>query len=270
MIAVDRSYLDINAKIQKVENNQLPSFQINPLTTFTPMPWDQCGYGYGGRWSDPCGFGFDSPYDFQNWCGQNRLDYPSFGQINFNLNRLVFISAGDYGLGYGIQIGDVFLSGQETVVQVRRNGVQLASSQRSYLLLSLGKQSRSYVVEYLINGQDCYVDGGAYLPFRSMGAWISTSSRDIERLALANAQTMPQSISGFDYAKGNLGVVFLGEQPPHVSYSVDRVAYRGSTAVVYVKKSVVVSGLGSKTLPYFAFRFDKKIRAVKVVDVSTI
>lgn len=266
MIAIDRSYLDINAKIQKVEDNRLPSIQLNPLTSFTPMPWDQCGYGIGGLWNDPCGFGFDSPYDFRNWCNQNRLDYPIYGSIDFNLNRLVFISAGDYGLGYGIQIGDVFLSGEETIVQVRRNEVRLAPTQRSYLLLSLGRGSKKYTVEYLVNGQDCYVDSGPYLPFRAAGAWVATGAKDFDRLAIAGSP-MPTSISGFDYTKGNLGVVFLGEQAPHVTYKVDRVAYRGATAVVYVKKSVIVSGLASSTLPYFAFKFDKKIRTVKVVEM---
>ena len=269
MIAIDRAYLDINAKIQKVEANRLPSISLNPLTTFIPMPWNPCGYGIGGSWVDPVGFGFDSFNEFQGWCQQNQFGYPSeFGNIDFSVNRLVLVSAGDFGLGFGIQIGDVFMNSGETIIQVQRTNVQISPSQRSYLLLAMGRQTKKYSVEYLVSAQDCYLDSGPVLPFRTRGAWVATGAKDLSSLSAADGSQLPQPLVGFDYTKANLGIVFLGELQPHVNYSVDRVAYRGSTAVVYIKKSVVVSGLANPTYPYFAFRFDKKVRNIKVVDMT--
>ncbi|MBS1727987.1 MAG: protease complex subunit PrcB family protein [Armatimonadetes bacterium] len=265
MIAIDRGYLDLSAKFQKVESTALPSYQINPLTTFTPLPWSPCGYGIGGSWNDPCGFGFDTPYEFQNWCQRNRFDYPSYDAIDFSINRLVLVSAGDYGLGFRLQIGDVFISGGETIIQVHRSSTAIASGQRSYALLALSRQTQKYTVEYVVDGSECYLDSGTFLPFPSAGAWICSNSRDLERLAPGNV-VLPNSFGGFDFTRGSLGIVFLGQQQPHVNYSVAGVAYRGTVAYVYVKKTVIVAGLANPTSPYFAFRFDKRIRSVKVVD----
>lgn len=267
MIAIDRSYLDIQAKIDRVENNQPTSYQLNPLTTISFLPWNPCGYGYGGTWNDPCGYGFDSPYAFQNWCQQNRIDYPNFGQIDFNQSQLVFLSAGDFGLGWGIQVGDIFSRGGETVIQVRRGNTRLEANQRGFTLVSLSKGTGRFSVEYLVSGDDCYLDGGAYLPVRSANAWIVSSSKDLDRIG-GGYSDWSKSISGFDYSKGNLGLVCLGELPPHMIVAVDRVAYRGSVAYVYIKKSMKIAGLASSTSPYFAFQFDRKIRGIKVVDLS--
>ncbi len=267
MIAIDRTYLDLDAKFQRVEDNSLPSYQINPLTTITPLPWDPCGYGYGGSWSDPCGFGFDNPNDFQSWCDQNRFDarYQT-GQIDFRQNRLVLISGGDYGLGYGLQIGDIFLQGNETIVEVRRNGQTVASNQRSYLLLSMGRQTKKYSVEYLVSGNDCFLDQGRILPVQRSGAWIFQNEKEWEKVEIGDGTRTPRSISGFDYAKSNLGIVYLGEIQPSISYKIDRVAYRGQAAIVYLRKSVS-TGLINRNAPYFVFKFDKKIRNVKVVEM---
>ena len=266
MIAVDRTYLDLGAKFQRVEDNALPSYQIGPLTTVTPLPWDPCGYGYGGGWSDPCGFGFDSPNEFQSWCDQNRFDSPfQTGQIDFRQNRLVFISAGDWGLGFGLQIGDIFLQGGETVVQVRRNGQSQAADKRSYLLLSMGRQTKKYNVEYLVSGQECFLDQGLGLPLLRTATTVFQSQKEWERGASGPIDT-PKSISSFDFGKSNLGVVYNPEMPANISYTIDRVAYRGSTAMVYMRKSVSSLGVGMK-MPYFLFKFDKRIRAVKVIEM---
>ena len=267
MIAVDRTYLDLSAKFQRVEDNTLPSYQIGPMTTYTQLPWDPCGYGYGGGWSDPCGFGFDSPNEFQNWCDQNRFDSPyQTGQIDFRQNRLVFISAGDYGLGFGLQIGDIFLQGSETIVQVRRSGLSQSADKRSYLLVSMTRQSKKYSVEYLVSGNDCFLDQGRILPVQRAGSWIFQNQKEWDKIEIGDGTRTPRSISGFDYAKSNLGVVYLGEISPNISYSIDRVAYRGQAAIVYLKKSVS-TGLINMNVPYFVFKFDKKIRNVKVVEM---
>ena len=266
MIAVDRTYLDLSAKFQRVEDNSLPSYQIGPMTTYTPLPWDPCGYGYGGGWSDPCGFGFDSPNEFQTWCDQNRFDSPyQTGQIDFRQNRLVFISAGDYGLGFGLQIGDVFLQGSETIVQVRRSGQSQAPDKRSYLLVSMTRQSKKYSVEYLVPGNECFVDQGQGLPFQTATTRVFQSLREWDRAtdSWANA---PRSISSFDYGKSNMGVIYDPAVSPNVSYAIDRVAYRGSTAMVYMKKAVTSLAVGPK-MPYFILKFDKKVRNIKVVEL---
>ena len=266
MIAIDRTYLDLGAKFQRVEDNTLPSYQIGPMTTVTPLPWDPCGYGYGGGWSDPCGFAFDSSNEFQNWCDQNRFDAPfQTGQIDFRQNRLVFISAGDWGLGFGLQIGDVFLQGSETVVQVRRSGQSQATDKRSYLLLSMSKQSQKYSVEYLVSGQDCFLDQGQGLPLQKTTTSVFQSQKEWDRAATGSIDA-PKSISSFDYSKSNLGVVYSPDMQPNVSYAIDRVAYRGSTAMVYMRKSVSSVAIGSR-MPYFLFKFDKKVRAVKVIEM---
>lgn len=266
MIAVDRAKLDFVLKVQRVEDNSLPSYQIAPGVTFTPLPWSPCGYGYGGYWSDPCGFGFDSPYEFQNWCNQNNFENPYLtGQMNYQQNRLVFISGGDYGLGYSLQIGDIFLSGGETIVQVSRNGRSSVTTQRSYLLLSLVRESKKYTVEYMVSGSECFVEQGRYLPVRQAGSWVFQSQRDWERVVVDNGTSVSQSISNFDYTKSNMGVIYPGELPPNVSYSIDRVAYRGQTAMVYLKKTIS-SNLINKNSPYYVLKFDRKIRNIKVVD----
>ena len=249
MIAVDRTYLDLSAKFQRVEDNTLPSYQIGPMTTYTQLPWDPCGYGYGGGWSDPCGFGFDSPNEFQNWCDQNRFDSPyQTGQIDFRQNRLVFISAGDYGLGFGLQIGDIFLQGSETIVQVRRSGLSQSPDKRSYLLVSMTRQSKKYSVEYLVSGNDCFLDQGRILPVQRAGSWIFQNQKEWDKIEIGDGTRTPRSISGFDYAKSNMGVVYLGEISPNISYSIDRVAYRGQAAIVYLKKSVS-TGLSNMNVP---------------------
>jgi PrcB C-terminal len=266
MIAIDRTLLDLSARFTKTEDNSLPSYSIAPGVTYTQLPWNPCGYGYGGSWSDPCGYGFDSPYEFESWCNQNNFDSPyQTGQIDFRQNRLVFISAGDYGLGYSLQIGDIFIRGGETVVQVRRNG-RATSTQRSYLLVSLGRESKKYNVEYLVSGNDCFVEQGRLLPLRQPGAWVFTSQRDWDRMQVDNGVFTPDSISKFDYAKSNLGIVYMGELPNSVSCSIDRVAYRGQTAMVYMRK-IVSSNLISRNVPYFVLKFDRKVRNIKVVDL---
>jgi hypothetical protein len=267
MIAIDRTYLDLSARFTKTQDNSLPSFQIAPGVTYTQLPWNPCGYGYGGSWSDPCGYGFDSSYEFQNWCSQNNFDFPSqYSQMDFRQNRLVFISAGDYGLGFSLQIGDIFLRGGETIVQVSRNGRSTSTSQRSYLLVGLGRESKRYTVEYLVNGNECYVDRGRYLPLQKPGSWVFSSQKDWQKVDLNNGVVTPPSIANFDYSKSNMGVVYLGEQPPSVSYSIDRVAYRGQTAVVYMKK-VVSSNLINGNVPYFVLKFDRKIRNINVLEM---
>lgn len=269
MIAIDRSYLDISAKIQKVEDNRLPSFQINPLTTFTPIPWSPCGYGYGGGWSDPCGYGFDSPMEFQSWCERNRCDLPlGYNQIDFSVNRLFFISAGDYGLGFGLQIGDVFMSGSTAVVQVRRGGASNSRSQRSYVLASISKQTQNVMVEYLVNSDECYLGTGINFPMATAGTMVASSRQDYDRLTGKNLVGMPNSISEFDYTNANLGIAYLGRLNPGLGYVIDRVAYRGPTAMIYVKKSLSSGGVINFTQPYFAFRLPKKVTGIKVIDAS--
>jgi PrcB C-terminal len=267
MIAIDRTLLDLSARFTKTEDNSLPSYTIAPGVTYTQLPWNPCGYGYGGTWSDPCGYGFDSPYEFESWCNQNNFDTPfQTGQIDFRQNRLVFVSAGDYGLGFGIQIGDIFVRGGETVVQVRRNGKASSSTQRSYLLVSLGRESKKYTVEYLVSGNDCFVDQGRLLPMQKTGAFVFQNQRDLEKSLVDNGTRIPNSIATFDYSVSNMGIVYLGEQPGSVSYTIDRVAYRGQTAMVYMKR-IVSSNFINMNAPYFIFKFDRKIRSIKVVDL---
>ncbi len=270
MIAIDRSYLDISARIQKVEDNRLPSFQINPLTSFTPIPWDQCGYGLGGSWSDPCGYEFDNSYDFQNWCNRNRFDAPiGYGQIDFSINRLLYISAGDYGIGFGLRVGNVFASGQLTVVQVERNGVATNSTQRSYVLAAVNRQSKNVVVEYIVGSDECYLGNGMDFPLATSGTMVVNTQADYDRLTGKNWTNAPEDIQRFNYAKNNLGVAYLGNVNSQVNYTIDRVAYRGPTAMVYVRKTIVVGGgVGSLTRPYFAFKLPKKVTGIKVIDVS--
>ena len=266
MIAIERTLLDLSAKFQRVEDNSLPSYQINPLTSITFLPWNPCGYGYGGDWSDPCGYGFDSPYDFQSWYRQNNFDNPiQTGQIDWQQNRLVFISGGDYGLGYSLQVGDIFLRGGETIVQVTRGGLSTNSTQRSYVLLSLAREHKKYTVEYVVNGNDCYVDAGRNLPLANSGAWVLQSQKDWDQMSRAGAR-VPDSISNFDYTKNRMGLINMGLQPANVSYKIDRVAYRGQTAMVYMKKAVMNLGFNMNE-PYFVLKFDRKIRSIKVVEL---
>jgi hypothetical protein len=266
MIAVERTLLDLSAKFQRVEDNSLPSYQVNPLTSITFLPWNPCGYGYGGDWSDPCGYGFDSPYDFQSWYRQNNFDNPiQTGQIDWQQNRLVFISGGDYGLGYSLQVGDIFLRGGETIVQVTRGGLSTNSTQRSYVLLSLAREHKKYTVEYVVNGNDCYVDAGRNLPLANSGAWVLQSQKDWDQMSRAGAR-VPDSISNFDYIKNRMGLINMGLQPANVSYKIDRVAYRGQTAMVYMKKAVMNLGFNMNE-PYFVLKFDRKIRSIKVVEL---
>ncbi|MEI8281447.1 MAG: protease complex subunit PrcB family protein [Armatimonadota bacterium] len=267
MIAVDRTYLDLSARFQRIEDNSLPSFQVGPTSTFTPVPWDPCGYGYGGSWTDPCGFGFDTSGEFLDWCNQNRFDAPyQTGQIDFRQNRLVLISAGDYGIGFGLQIGDIFLQGSETIVQVRRNGQSSAPTQRSYVLLSMSRQSKRYSVEYLVSGSDCFVEQGRFLPMQRSGSFVFQNQKEWQKVEFGDANLTPRSINGFDYSKSNLGVVYMGELAPSISYAIDRVAYRGQTAMVYMRKSVSTNLIQGNS-PYYLLRFDKKIRAIKVVEM---
>jgi hypothetical protein len=266
MIAVDRVYANFKASIQKIEDNSLPSFQIGPMTTFTPLPWSPCGYGYGGSWNDPCGYGFDSPGEFQSWCNQNNFDSPyQTGQIDFNQNRLVFVSAGDYGMGYSLQIGDIFIQGAETIVQVSRNG-QSSSDKRSYLLLALGRNTKKYNVEYLVSSNECFVERGQFLPIQRSGAWVFQSQKDWNKTLFDNGVATPASISQFEYSKGNMGVVYLGQMSPTTAVSVTKVAYRGQTAVVYMKKSTS-SIPSNSSFPYFVFKLDKKVKNIKIVDL---
>jgi hypothetical protein len=267
MIAIDRTYLDLSARFTKTEDNSLPSFSIAPGVTYTQLPWNPCGYGYGGSWSDPCGFGFDSPYEFQSWCNQNSFDIPYLnGQMDFRQNRLVVVSAGDYGLGFSLQIGDIFLRGGETIVQVSRNGRSQSTTQRSYLMVALGRESKKYTVEYLVSGSECFVEQGRGLPLKNAGAWVFSNQRDWAKVDLSNGEKVPNFIANFDYTKSNMGVVYLGEQPPSVSYAIDRVAYRGQTAMVYMKK-IVSSNLINGNVPYYVLKFDRKIRDIKVLDL---
>ena len=267
MIAIDRTMLDLSARFTKTEDNSLPSYSIAPGVTYTQLPWNPCGYGYGGSWSDPCGYGFDSPFEFQSWCNQNNFDIPyQTGNIDFRQNRLVFVSGGDYGLGFSLQIGDIFLRGGETIVQVSRNGRSSSSTQRSYLLVALGRETKKYTVEYLVNGNDCFVEQGRLLPLQKPGSFIFQSQRELEKSLVDNGTRVPNAMANFDYTKSNMGVVYMGEQPASVSYSIDRVAYRGQTAIVYMKK-IVSSNLINMNVPYYIFKFDRKIRSLKVIDL---
>ena len=267
MIAIDRTKLDLGVKFQKVEDNSLPSFQVNPLTSITFLPWNPCGYGYGGYWSDPCGFGFDTPNDFQSWCSQNSFDTSILtGTIDFRQNRLVFIGGGDYGLGFSLQIGDIFVRGGEAIIQMRRVQQQIDSNQRPYMLLALPRDSKKVTVEYVLTGPECYVDSGMALPLQRPGSWIFQSQAEWEEALFDNGARSPQSINSFDYAKSNIGVVYLGQLQPNILYAIDRVALRGQSATVYLKKSV--SSIGTAlNAPYFVFKFDKKVRNLRVVEL---
>jgi hypothetical protein len=268
MIAIDRGYLDLSVKFQKVVDSTNPNtIQLNPLTSVTFLPWNPCGYGYGGGWTDPYCYGFDNPYEYGNWCNQNNITPFNLGGLDFTLNRLVFISAGDYGLGYGIQIGDVLVNAGETVVQVRRNGTQVQSTQRSFVLISMSRQTKKVNVEYLVNSQECYVDSGILLPVKQAGSWVFQSRRELDAVVdMQKEYSSTKAIDKFDYKNQNLGVIVVPEQRADVRVTVDRIAYRGSVAYVYMKRTKS-GGLMNGNVPYFALKLDKKVRSIKVVEM---
>lgn len=268
MIAIDRNYLDISVKFQKVVDNTNPNtVQLNPFTSVTFLPWNPCGYGYGGGWTDPYCYGFDNPYEYSNWCTRNNISPSNLGLVDFGQNRLVFISAGDYGLGYGIQIGDVFLSGGETVVQVRRNGVQVQSTQRSFVMISMSRQTKNVNVEYLVNNQECYYDSGILLPVKQSGSWVFQNRKELEKIVdMDREYGSTKAIDKFDFKNQNLGVISVPEQRPDVRVTVDRVAYRGNVAHVYMKRTKS-GGLMNGNVPYFALKLDRKVRSIKVIEM---
>ena len=120
-------------------------------------------------------------------------------------------------------------------------------------------------MEYLVNGNDCFVEQGRYLPLQKPGSWVFANQKEWAQVDQSNRDKTPASISNFDYSKSNMGVVYLGELSPNVSYSIDRVAYRGQTAMVYMKKTVS-SNLINMNVPYYVLKFDRKIRNIKVMD----
>ena len=268
MIAVDRAKLDLRVSITKaVDTTPTGVYHPDPLTSITFLPWNPCGYGYGGNWADPCGFGFDNPNDFQVWCDRNNFD-PSMvtGTINFNQSRLVFVGGGDYGLGFSLQIGEIFTRAGETTIQIRRGESQSRANTRPYVLVSVPRDTSRFNVEYLLSGSECYVGAGRALPLRQGGAFIYQNAKDWEKSTVENGAQTPSTISDFDYTKSNLGVVYCGELQPNINYSIDRVASRGQTAVVYLKKSIS-SVATPMNAPYFVLRFDKKVRNIKVVEL---
>jgi hypothetical protein len=269
MIAIDQTKLDLRVAFNKIQDTSYSggAYRPDPLTSITFLPWNPCGYGYGGNWSDPCGFAFDTPDQFQNWCDQNNFDTSIVtGNIDFRQNRLVFIGGGDYGKGYGLQIGDIFVRGGETIVQMRRTQVQQGSSTRPYALLSLPRDKKRVSVEYLLSGSDCYAGQGLALPLQRQVASVFQSNTEWEKALYDNGARVPQAINGFDYTKSNLGVVYFGEIQSNVNYAVDRVALRGQSVTVYIKKSVSPFATATNA-PYFLFKFDKKVRNIKVVEL---
>ena len=269
MIAIDQTKLDLRVAFNKTQDVSSPggAYHTDPLTSIAFLPWNPCGFGYGGNWSDPCGFAFDTPDQFQSWCSRNNFDTSIFtGTIDFRQSQLVFIGGGDYGMGYGLQVGDIFVRGGETIIQMRRTQSQQSLNARPYALLSVPRDTKKVSVEYLLSGSECYVGEGRALPLQRQIATVFQSYTEWERALFNNGAVTPQSITGFDYAKANLGVIYFGELQPNINYTVNSVALRGQSATVYVKKSVSSIGTAMNA-PYFLFKFDKKVRNVKVVEI---
>jgi hypothetical protein len=121
-------------------------------------------------------------------------------------------------------------------------------------------------VEYLLSGSDCYAGQGLALPLQRQVASVFQSNTEWEKALYDNGARVPQAINGFDYTKSNLGVVYFGEIQSNVNYAVDRVALRGQSVTVYIKKSVSPFATATNA-PYFLFKFDKKVRNIKVVEL---
>lgn len=265
-IAIERTYLDISAKFTKVQDNSAGSYAVGPYTTITPLPWSPCGYGYGGTWNDPCGFGFGSPYEFQNWCDRNSIGYPlNMGSVNWTNNQLFFISGGNFGLGFGLQIGNIFSIGNETVVQVQRGTPLPDRSQRTYTMVTLPRNLRNIQVEFLPQASETYI-GAGYGAMRSNSLVLQ---READLMgALSSARLDPGvNVQQFDFKDANLAVV----QPPQVKTGFApkllKVAYRGNQAVAYFTGEAKPTTLGSAApVPprFFLLKLNKKVRSVRI------
>ncbi|HLO97004.1 MAG TPA: protease complex subunit PrcB family protein [Fimbriimonas sp.] len=269
MFAIERTYLDVAAKFQQVQGNaSLPSYQIGPLTTITPLPWSPCGYGFGGGWSDPCGFGFGSPYEFQNWCGTNGIDFPlNYGQPNWGSNRLFFLSGGDYGLGYGLQIGSIFISGTETIVQVTRGIRTPDQSSRGYAMVSLARNVQRIQVEFVVPTPETYIGAGRGQISRPNS--ILRKADDAASLLRATQVDQGVDLRSFDFNRDSLAVVQPAAPKIGFTHKILRVAYRGNQAIVYTTYEAAVHKVGdvASLQKFFLLKLPKKIRNVRVETI---
>jgi hypothetical protein len=274
-VAVDRSYLDFNLKVIKVQTPP-PSkwIQTGPLSSFlpNPCPWTPCFDGYGGDWSAPCGYLFDDWYGFDQWGVRNNLNYNrQMPGINWRNQRLVCVSAGQFGLGFDINVLGVQLRGNVGVVQLsRKTRSRTTRDQRiPFTTFAVQREIQQIQVEIVEDRSTSFIYQGDFQQYESslvpqVGNYLMTSSRHAQNVLGGLYTQFGNEIQKFDYRRGQLVIVNPGVV--RGVFQFEGVIYRGNQAVCQF--SQLNTRDTSAKRPFYCVRIESGISAITIEIVK--
>lgn len=263
MFQIDRSYTGFRFSFEKAQQVQNPWIPGGP-GGFPPLiPCNPCFGGWGAPWNTPQVFVFNNWNGFTIWSGQNQIGWNGVQpNINWGQQQLAFVSPGQFGAGFNLNILGLRMQGNVGIVQMERSSRVTAIGQNGipWATIACNSSIQQLQVELIDRGSNAQIHFGEVSGRVNEVTSVVNSQEQLRQVLGTQFDQLPATVRSFDFKNQNLAIVI---NPRIAGSRLGQVVYQQNRAELQLtrnQRGQNLQGTGGVLIA----KVDKNIRQIGV------